>query len=68
MAKANPGKYFTGPIGAGSSTTEREILGIASQITQSYAVTQELQMKRDAIQQALIDKENLEYQHPCFLC
>lgn len=63
MAKANPGKYVTGPIGAGSSTTEREVLGIASQITQSYAATQELQMKRDAIQQALIDKENLEYQN-----
>ena len=63
MAKANPGKYITGPIGAGSSTTEREVLGVASQITQTYAATQQLQMKRDAIQQALIDKENLEYQN-----
>jgi len=63
MAKANPGKYITGPVSLGRSTAEQGLMQLASGITSAYGQTLELGMKRDLMQQALIDKENLSYQN-----
>lgn len=51
--------YITGPVSmtSGSQSTEQ----LASNIVKNYAASKTAKLQRDAIQQALFDKENLAY-------
>jgi len=51
--------YITGPVSmtSGSPSTEQ----LASNIVKNYAASKTAKLQRDAIQQALFDKENLAY-------